>query len=100
MQACSYLPPQDLRVYVRVRDKILHPPRTSAACLRGAMEKIQRYFKGALERRRDANSAVLPSMEAPPFRTAVVGTTEIKEKTMLDDMVAESPPRKGLNKTA
>ena len=62
--------------------------------------KIQRYFKGALERRRDANSAVLPSMEAPPSRTAVVGTTEIKEKTMLDDMVAESPPRKGLNKTA
>ena len=39
-------------------------------------------------------------MEAPPSRTAVVGTTEIKEKTMLDDMVAESPPRKGLNKTA
>ena len=39
-------------------------------------------------------------METPPFRTAVVGTTEIKEKTMLDDMVAESPPRKGLNKTA
>ena len=66
---------------------------------RGAMETIQRYFKGAIERRRDANSAMPPPMAAPPSRTAVVGTTEIQEKTMLDDMVADSPPRKGLNKT-